>query len=82
MIFSEKLQSQFSNMRGATKLLFGGFVVHQSTSKRQHNSFVAPCIFENWLCNFSEKSMCIYTLKMWKGIDGSIHTQNAAGKRV
>ncbi len=67
LIFYQKLRSQFYNMRGATKLLFGGLVVHHSTTKCPHNSFVAPPMFENRLCNFSEKSYCIgYTICVQK----------------
>ena len=53
----QKLRNQFSDMRGATKLLIAGLVVHNSTTRCQHNSPVVPRMLENWLCNFSEKLM-------------------------
>ena len=53
--FLQNLQSQFYNMWGATKLLFGVMVVHSSTTKCTNNSFLGPRMLENWLCNFCEK---------------------------
>ena len=51
----QKLQSQFSNIRGASKLLFGEMAVLLWTIKPPNNSTVAPRMLENWLCEFSKQ---------------------------